>query len=205
MLLNEDHRLYAPATARNREVILEQLISRISKPGLMLEIASGTGEHACFFSSAMPHLTWQPTDLDPEHLASIASHIEADGLDNVQPPVFLNVLEENWPLTSCDYIFNANMIHISPWTCTLALMAGAGRLLSPGGQLYMYGPYLRSDVETAPSNLSFDQSLKNRNPDWGIRHLDEVVSVAEQRKLTLNEVIEMPANNLLVVYQKQGI
>ena len=204
MLLNNDNRLYAPATARNRDVILEQLLPRIETPAVLLEIASGTGEHACHFSAAMPDLTWHPTDLDADHLSSIKSHIEAEALSNIQPPEKLNVIEEVWPVENCKYVFNANMIHISPWICTLGLMRGAGRVISPGGRLIMYGPYFQQDRETAPSNLSFDQSLRSRDPEWGIRQLEDVVSVAEQNQFQLEEVIEMPANNLLVIYQKNA-
>jgi hypothetical protein len=197
--------MVAPSTARNREPILRVLQSRLPESGLVLEIAAGAGEHAVFCAAALPHLQWRPTDAAPEALASIAAWREHAGLANLLPPLRLDASAppEAWPVEHADAVLSINMIHISPWPATEGLMAGAGRVLSPGGPLFLYGPFIEPDVPTAPSNLAFDESLKMRNPAWGVRHLDEVAAVAAAQGLTLAERIEMPANNLTLVFRKR--
>ena len=193
----------SPSTARNREPILEVLAPRLPASGLVLEIAAGAGEHAAFNAAALPHLKWQPTDPDPEALASIAAWREHVGLPNLLPPLRLDASDpDSWPIERADAVVNINMIHISPWAATEGLMTGAGRVLPAGGVLYVYGPYLEDDVETAPSNLAFDASLKSRNPAWGLRRLAEVSALAAAEGLVLAERIAMPANNLSLIFRK---
>jgi hypothetical protein len=193
----------APATARNREPILEVLRPRLPAGGLILEIAAGAGEHAVFNAAALPHLNWRPTDPDPEALVSIAAWRDHAGLTNLLPPLRLDAADpDRWPVEDADAIVNINMIHISPWSATEGLMAGAARLLPTGGLLFLYGPYIEADVPTAESNLAFDQSLRSRNPLWGIRHLDDVSRLAATSGLVLAERIAMPANNLSLIFRR---
>ena len=193
----------SPSTARNRDPILLVLRPRLQREGLVLEIAAGAGEHAAYLAAALPGLRWQPTDPDPEALASIAAWRDHLALPNLLAPLRLDAADpDGWPVDRADAIVNINMIHISPWTATQGLMTGAGRLLPPGGLLYLYGPYIESGVDTAPSNLAFDDSLRARNPEWGIRRLDEVVALAKGQGLSLAERIAMPANNLSLVFRR---
>lgn len=193
----------APSTARNRDPILLVLKPRLPGGGLVLEIAAGAGEHAVYNAAALPGLQWRPTDADAEALASIAAWRRHAGLPNLLPPLRLDASDpDNWPVDRADAVVNINMIHISPWSATQGLMAGAGRVLPSGGVLFLYGPYLERDVRTARSNLDFDQSLRRRNPAWGIRHLDEVTAAAAAHGLELFERIAMPANNLSLVFRK---
>lgn len=192
-----------PASERNAEPIWEQL-ARILAPvrarkGLVLEIAAGSGYHAAFFARAFPELTWQPSDPDAGARANIAAHRAAAGLANLQEPLALDV-EAPWPITQADAILCVNMIHISPWSATLALFAGAGRILDKNGVLVTYGPYSIDGDFLAPSNLDFDASLKSRNPTWGIRDVSDVTRVAAGNGFTLAETIRMPANNLILVF-----
>ncbi len=195
-------RRQAPAAARNREPILEVLRRVLPERGQVLEIASGSGEHALFFSAALPGLTWQPSDVDPAALASIAAWRDHQGSGNLRAPVALDVCAPAWPVEAADAVVNINMIHVSPWAACEGLMAGAGRLLPAGGVLVMYGPYQVRGVDTAPSNLAFDQSLRSRDPAWGVRWLHDVADAAAAHGLTLAETVTMPANNLTVVYRK---
>lgn len=193
----------SPSTARNRAPILEVLAPRLPALGLVLEIAAGAGEHAVHNAAALPHLQWRPTDPDAEALASIAAWRDHAALPNLLPPLRLDASDpDNWPVAQADAIVNINMIHISPWSATQGLMAGAARVLPPGGLLYLYGPYLEAGVETAPSNLAFDQSLKDRNSAWGLRRLEEVAALASECGLRLTERLAMPANNLSVIFRK---
>jgi SAM-dependent methyltransferase len=193
----------SPSTARNREPILQALRTRLPSSGLVLEIAAGAGEHAVYNAAAMPHLQWRPTDSDPEALASIAAWRDDAGSPNLLPPLRLDASDpDTWPVDRADAVVNINMIHISPWSATEGLMAGAGRLLRSGGILFLYGPYIERDVQTAPSNLDFDDGLRRRNPAWGIRHLDDVAALAAAHGLELSERIAMPANNLSLVFCK---
>jgi hypothetical protein len=197
-----DPRRHAPATLRNRGPILEVLRQVLPAAGTVLEIASGSGEHAVFFADAFPDLMWQPTDPDPDNRASIRAWIAETGVTNVTAPADLNAAARAWPVTHADAIVCINMIHISPWAATLGLLAGAARTLPTAAPLYLYGPYLRNGRHTAPSNEDFDRSLRAQNPEWGVRDLDEVREAAAQAGLTLAEVIEMPANNLSVVFRR---
>ncbi len=194
----------SPSTARNRDPILEILRSRLPSTGAVLEIAAGAGEHAAWFAAALPGLQWRPTDPDPEALASIAAWRDHKGLANLAPPARLDASDpDGWPAGTVDVVVNINMIHISPWTATQGLMKGAARILEPGGLLFLYGPYVEADVPTAPGNVTFDQSLRARNPEWGLRALDAVKDLAASHGLTLTERIAMPANNLCLLFRKR--
>ena len=175
-----NERRTAPAAERNKEPILAVLRRVLPDSGLVLEIASGTGQHVVHFAQALPDLEWQPSDPDPEARSSIAAWIAHEGLPNVRPPLDLDVGAEPWPIERADAVVCINMIHISPWAATLHLMAGAARLLPMQGVLFLYGPFRRLDRETAPSNEAFDAQLRRQNPEWGVRNLEAVVSVAEQ-------------------------
>jgi hypothetical protein len=193
----------SPSTARNRDPILGVLKPRLPNRGIVLEIAAGAGEHAVYNAAALPHLQWQPTDPDSGALASILAWREHAGLPNLLPPLRLDASRpDTWPVDRVDAIVNINMIHISPWTATQGLMRGAGLLLQIGGILFLYGPYIESGIETAPSNLAFDLDLKARNPTWGLRQLDEVTALAAQYRLELSERLAMPANNLALILRK---
>jgi hypothetical protein len=195
----------APSTARNREPILDVLKTCLPRSGLVLEIASGAGEHAVYNAAALPGLTWQPSDADPQALASIAAWRDHAGLPNLLPPLVIDACHpDSWPLDRADGLVNINMIHISPWAATIGLMTGAGRLLPPGGPLVLYGPYIEPDVPTAPSNLAFDASLKSRNRAWGLRDLDAVTALAAAHGLAWSQRIAMPANNLMLVFKRQA-
>jgi len=199
----EDRRRFAPATERNREPILAILDRVLPRRGIVLEIASGSGEHAQFFGKALGSLTWQPSDPDPDARASIAAWTEASGLANVAAPLALDVTASLWPLDRADAVIAINMVHISPWAATLGLFNGAARVLPARAPLYLYGPYRRIGVELAPSNLSFDRNLRLQNPAWGLRELDAVIDAAETVGFARPEVIEMPANNLSLVFQRR--
>jgi SAM-dependent methyltransferase len=198
-----DARILAQSTARNRDPILAVLREWLPPTGLVLEIASGAGEHAVHAAAAMPGLTWRPTDRDETALASIAAWRAASGLSNIAAPQVADAADPDaWPVDRADAIVNINMIHISPWAATLGLLKGAGRVLGQGGVLYLYGPYRERGRQTAPSNEAFDASLKSRNPAWGLRELETVAEEAARCGLTLAARVEMPANNLSVVFRK---
>ncbi len=206
------HNTYLSAAAeRNKQPILDQLLQLLPARGRALEIAAGTGQHASWFAAALPDWTWQPTDADVQALPAIAEQITADAHLNVLAPLHLNVLAPRWPTQGpelgepFDLIYCANMLHIAPWACCKALMQGAGRLLAPGGQLLLYGPFLERDVATAPGNLAFDQSLRARNPAWGIRALHEVEAEAGLARLILVSRHAMPANNLLLAWGRAPV
>ena len=198
-----DARRSAPHVARNAAPIAELLGEILPARGLVLEIASGSGEHALHFARAFPHLLFQPSDADPAALRSIEAWRAEAGLFNLLPPVALDVRAAEWPLASADAMLCINMVHISPWVATIGLMRGAGRLLAEGAPLYLYGAYRRAEVETAPSNIAFDESLRARDPDWGVRDLEDVAAEAGKNGLGLEEVIPMPANNLSVVFRRR--
>lgn len=191
----------APHVARNADAIIEVLRGVLPQEGLVLEVASGSGEHAVRFARAFPDLSWQPSDPDPVSLRSIEAWRQAERLPNLLAPVSLDAAAE-WPLERADAIVCINMVHISPWAATEGLMRGAGRLLAPGSPLYLYGAYRQSGVPTAPSNEAFDLSLRERNPLWGLRQLDEVTAEAGRHGLSLESVVPMPANNLSVIFRK---
>ena len=191
---------HAPATERNREPIREVLARVLPATGTVLEIASGSGEHAIAFARAFPGLTWQPTDPDPSALASIAAWRDEAKLANLAAPIELDVTRP-WPVQHADAIVCINMVHIAPWEAALALFAGAGRVLAPGAVLFTYGPYRFGGV-TAPSNEAFDASLRSRDPRWGVRDVDELTRVAATEGLTLVETVAMPANNHSLVFRR---
>ena len=197
-----DARRIAPHVARNAAPIVEVLRDVLPGEGVVLEVASGSGEHALHFARAFPHLLWQPTDADPVALRSIDAWRGGEGLPNLLAPVPLDAAASDWPLERADAVLCINMVHISPWSATLGVLDGAARLLPPGGPLYLYGAYRREGVPTAPSNEAFDRSLKDRNPEWGLRNLEDVTAEAERRSLRLAGVVEMPANNLSVVFRR---
>jgi SAM-dependent methyltransferase len=197
-----DRRLYFPHVARNREPILEILQRVLPRQGLVLEIASGGGEHAAYFASNLPGLRWQPTDANSEMFESIAAHRAAAGVANLLLPLHLDVTSEQWPVERADAMVCCNMIHISPWAATEGLIAGAGRTLPRGGPLYLYGPYKIDGRHTAPSNQDFDASLRAQNPLWGVRDLTDVSDLAKRHGLALSETVPMPANNLSVIFRR---
>ncbi len=205
-----DARQHSPATLRNREPILAILQAVLPPTGTVLEISSGTGEHAIFFAPQLQPRQWLPSDPNPIARASIAAWREEARSANLHPPIFLDVRDRVWAVEQEDAkrdepiraIVNINMIHISPWTACLGLMAGAERILPQGGVLYLYGPFKQNGEHTAPSNAQFDQSLQLQNPEWGVRDLEEVIAVAEAQNLVLLKTVVMPANNLSVVFQR---
>ena len=195
-------RQHAPAAARNREPIREVLARELPSHGVVLGIADGSGEHAAHFARAFPHLDWQPTDRDDAALASIDAWRADAQLSNLRPALRLDVTDARWPLDSADAITCINMIHIAPWEATLGLFAGAARLLAPGSLLYLYGPYKFDGEFTAPSNEAFDQSLRSRDPRWGVRDVSDLRSAATG--FTLREIISMPANNHSLVFRRDA-
>jgi uncharacterized protein DUF938 len=197
-----DAKRHAPATARNRGAIAEILTRILPENGVILEIASGSGEHIVHFAHLFPGLRWQPSDPDPDCRASIMAWAADADLANIAPPLDLDASAADWPIGRADAILCINMIHISPWAATEGLLAGAGRLLAPGSPLFLYGPFRIAGRETAPSNIAFDQSLRSRNPEWGLRDLEEIEREARSHGFALNEVIDMPANNVSVILRK---
>ncbi|MBX9710470.1 MAG: DUF938 domain-containing protein [Xanthobacteraceae bacterium] len=197
-----DHRLQYPATARNRDVILDVLRGVLPSSGLVLEIASGSGEHVVHFANALPGLTFQPSDPESDAMRSVEAWVQDSGVTNVRPPLLLDASAATWPVTSADAILCINMIHISSWRASEGLMHGAAKILRAGAPLYLYGPYRRTGIVTAPSNEAFDDSLKSRNPEWGLRELDMVTELAGSVGFSGPQVIEMPANNLSVVFRR---
>lgn len=197
-----DPRLYAPATQRNRQPILDVLSRVLPTKGLVLEIASGTGEHAVWFAQHLRPLEWQPSDADAGMRQSILSHAHGAHCPTLRPPIDLDVTAAPWPIERADAIVCINLIHIAPWNATEGLMKNGGRLLPAEGALYLYGPFRRDGAHTAPSNANFDAALRAENPAWGVRDLEAVSALAEQHGLYLSEVVEMPSNNLSVTFTK---
>jgi hypothetical protein len=202
-----DLRRYAPATDRNRAPILDILRQVLPPTGTVLEISSGTGEHCTFFTPKLAPLFWLPSDPDPDARASITSWQHYEPCNRLHPPIDLDASDANWsispnylPITA---IVNINMIHIAPRSAYLGLIAGASLLLPPNGILYLYGPFKREGVHTAPSNAAFDESLRDRNPEWGIRDLEETIDLAASANLVLEKIYQMPANNLSVVFKRR--
>ncbi|HZH16990.1 MAG TPA: DUF938 domain-containing protein [Archangium sp.] len=195
---------HAPSAERNREPLLLVLRELLPSQGTVLEVASGTGQHAVFFARAFPGLVWQPTDADPVARASIEAWRRDEGLPNVREPLALDASASTWPVEFADAIVCINMIHISPWKACQGLMRGAARVLSPGAPLILYGAYVIEGRPTAPSNLAFDASLRERNPAWGVRELGAVTAEARAHGLELDRVIDMPSNNFTVVFRQRG-
>jgi SAM-dependent methyltransferase len=196
---------FSPAADRNKQPILNVLRDALPERGTALEIASGTGQHVAWFAAALPQWTWQPTDAMPVAMESISAHVAEQGLGNVRPPLVLDVMASVWLPGDAkfDLIYCANMLHISPWATCAALMQGAALHLAPGGVLVTYGPYLEDGVPTSEGNLSFDQSLRTQDPAWGIRRKEDVAQEAARAGLRLRARHAMPANNLLLVWEKQ--
>ena len=193
---------YSAAANRNKKPILAVLGRVLPKHGLVLEIASGTGQHVLHFAAALPGLRWQPSDANPEFLSLLMESVASAGLENVKRPILLDVTETTLPVRAANAIVCINMIHVSPWKATLALFDGAEKLLSSGEVLYLYGPFRRGNKHTAPSNKAFDASLRCRDSAWGIRDMEKVVIEAEAAGFALAEVVSMPANNFSVVFRK---
>lgn len=193
-----------PAVLRNRDPILAVLRETLPPHGSVLEIASGSGGHAAYFAARLPEIAWQPTDADPAALASIAAQREAARLPNLLAPLALDVHSPRWPIDAADAVVAINMIHISPWSASEALIAGAARVLTPGGVLYLYGPYKEGGAHTAASNAAFDESLRARDPAWGVRDLEEVVALTRRHHLHFERRVAMPANNLSLIFRLRG-
>lgn len=197
-----DPRLRAPSAQRNRDAILAILSDVLPSSGLVLEIASGSGEHAVHFASALTGLTFQPSDPSPDAVASIAAWTAESGLRNIQPPLVLDATAPDWPIETADAILCINMIHIAPWAAAEGLFRQAGRLLKQGQPLYLYGPYRRPGRPPEPGNAAFDESLRSRDPAWGLRKLDAVAALGTKEGFGAPEIVEMPANNLSVIFRK---
>ncbi len=195
-------RRQAPAAARNRQPILDVLTPHLPTQGLVLEIASGSDEHIVHFAEALPDLVFQPSDPSPDSRASIDDWVQVLALGNVRPALALDAAGDAWPIERADAVLCCNMIHIAPWEAAVGLIAGAGRLLSSSGTLYLYGPYRRGGRHTAPSNEAFDLDLRRRNPAWGVRDLEAVASLAVAQGFGVPEIIDMPANNLSLVFKR---
>jgi hypothetical protein len=196
--------LESPSADRNKEPILAAIRPRLPASGVVVEIASGTGQHIVHFAREVPGLTWQPTDADNELRAAAGERIRMAGLSNVRAPLPLDVLASDWPAIAASAMVCINMLHVAPWAATEGLMKGAARLLQPGAPLFLYGAYKRGGRHTVPSNEAFDAGLRERNPEWGVRDLDDVERCAQQHGLALVDVVEMPANNLTVVFERKA-
>jgi hypothetical protein len=192
----------APAALRNRKPIAEVLEEWLPDRGLVLEIASGTGEHAVHFADRFPQLEWQPSDIHPDALASIRAWRAEAGLPNLREPLTIDASSASWPIDAADAVLSINMVHISPWASALGLLNGAARILPAGAPLILYGPWLKDDVPTAPSNLAFDSDLKRRDPAWGLRRVEDFATAADGRGLRLMETRAMPANNMMLLLRR---
>jgi hypothetical protein len=192
-----------PAAERNKQPILNVLSRVLPADGTLLEVASGTGQHAVYFARHLPSWTIQPSDVDPANLASIGAWVSEAELPNLRPPVRIDVLDDDWQLPPVDAIYNANLIHIAPWQAAVGLVRGAARQLTPAGRLVVYGPFRIGGQHTAPSNESFDASLRERDARFGVRDLEAVLALAAESGLHLLERIEMPANNQTLVLARR--
>jgi hypothetical protein len=193
---------YAPAAERNSGPIAQVLARELPDKGLVVEVASGTGEHAVFFARQFPALTWQPSDTDLDALASVEAWRLEAGMSNLLSPCKLDAAAPTWPVAHADAIVCVNMTHIAPWTATLGLCAGAGKLLAAGAPLILYGPFIEANAPTAPSNIVFDQNLRERNAAWGLRRAEAVDEVAEQHGLVRTARHGLPANNIMLIYRQ---
>ena len=203
-LPTEDARRFAPAVARNKAAITEVLARRLPASGLVLEIASGSGEHALHFAAHFPALSFQPTDPDAAALASIVAWQAGAQLPNLQPPLALDVMADAWPVQEADAVLCINMIHIAPWEATAALVRGAARVLPRDGFLFLYGPFKQGGQHTTPSNAEFDSSLRAQDARWGVRDLEVVAEIASAAGFAAPVVEAMPANNLCVIFRRRS-
>ena len=194
---------FTTSAERNKGPILDVLARVMPRRGVVLEIASGTGQHVIHFARALPGLAWQPSDSDAELRDSIALRAQEERLANVKPPIDLDVTRLPWPLQTADAAVCINMIHVAPWSATRALFEGARALLPAQGILFLYGPYRRFGDQTSESNAQFDADLRAHNAEWGIRDLEAVCEVAARAGFVLAEIVEMPANNLSVVFERR--
>lgn len=194
----------APAAERNKEAILEILREALPASGTVLEVASGSGQHAVFFARALPHLVWQPSDADPEARASIAAYRAESALANLAAPIAVDARAATWPIERADAVVNINMIHIAPWDACLGLFSGSGRILAPGAPLVLYGPFAIDGDFVAPSNVDFDRRLRSENPSWGVRELRDVERAAKERGFRLERVVARPANNQVVIFRRDA-
>ena len=194
----------APAALRNRDYIADVLVDWLPQRGLVLEVASGTGEHVVHFAERFSNLEWQPSDMNEDALASIAAWRSEAGLDNVRAPLAIDVMTRGWPIDRANALLSINMVHISPWAAALGLLDGAARLLPQGGPLILYGPWLKDDIDTGPSNLAFDADLKRRDPAWGLRRVEEFAAEADRRGFALAETRPMPANNQMLLFRRHA-
>jgi len=197
-----DARRMAPATERNREPILAVLRKVLPASGTVLEIASGTGQHAVHFAKAFPDITWQPSDPDAAARASIAAWTAHAALSNVRAPLALDVCSQPWGIEAAQAVVCINMIHISPWAAAQALFDGAGKVLGEGGVLFLYGPYRRDGAHTAPSNAAFDAQLRATDPEWGVRDMEAVIALGAAQGMRCDEPVPMPANNFSLIFRK---
>lgn len=201
--------LHFPATARNREPILGALRSLLddtpSTTGLVLEIGSGSGEHAAYFAPRLEPWLWQPSDPEPEHRDSIAAWRDGVGCPRLLAPLAIDAASPRWPIDAADIVFAANVIHVAPWSVSEGLVAGAGRVLSPGGALILYGPFFADDLAPAPSNRAFDENLRRQDPQWGVRHIGDLERLARRHGLDPGSRMAMPANNLVLAFRKLPI
>lgn len=191
----------APAAARNREPIAEVLAEWLPPAGVVLEIASGSGEHALHFAERFPNLVWQPSDIHQDALSSIAAWRSQSAPNNILCPLELDAASDDWPIDRANAVVSINMVHISPWNSALGLIAGAARILDPGAPLILYGPWLQDGVEPAPSNLAFDQQLRGRDPEWGLRRVEGFDAAASEQGFRLEQTRAMPANNLMLLFR----
>lgn len=195
--------LEAPAVARNRDAILAVLRAVLPASGTVLEIASGSGEHAVHFAAALPGLTWLPSDADAAARRSVAAHARRSGAANILPPLALDAAADRWPVEPVEAVVCINMIHIAPWSATEGLMAGAGRVLAGSGMLFLYGPFREGGRHSTESNAAFDASLRGRDPEWGVRDLESVSAAAAKHGLALVRRVPMPASNLSLIYRRE--
>ena len=200
--MSDDRRLFAPSTERNRTHILPILQRLLPNGGEVLEVGSGTGEHAVHFCAHIPGLRWQPTDGDPEAIDSILAWIAHSGLSNIAMPLELELHNDAWPISYADAVVAINVLHYSPWSSTAALFRGAARVLPAGGIVYCYGPYRRGSTHTAPSNAAFDEWLRGIDPRFGVRDLEAVEAEAQRHGFDLTEIIDMPSNNFSLVFRR---
>ena len=197
-----DARRFAPAAARNRGPILDALRPRLPAAGLLLEVASGSGEHCAHLAATLPGLAFQPTDPYPDALASIDAW--CGSLPNVRPALALDAAARDWPVAAADAVLCINMIHIAPWAAACGLAAGAACVLQPGGVLLLYGPFMRDGRHTGPGNAAFDASLRDRDPAWGVRALEDVAALAVATGFGMPNVVQMPADNLLLIFRRSA-